>query len=384
MMKMNFKTKANKLFVITISLACFVLALLPTGFENPSLTNSTQRVKAKVLSVDNDDLQSYSVVTVGTQELVLKILSGNFKGDTIRAQNVLMGQMKIDKVFKPQDRVLAVLMLDESDLKIISARADDIYRINLELLLFALFAMFLVFFAGWIGFKALISFVFTALTFWKILIPLFLKGYAPIPVSLIVVSMSTTVIILLISGFSRKGLVALSGSVVGILITSLLALLFGYFFKIPGTVQEFSETILYAGFLHLRLSDIFLSAIFISAAGAVMDVAMDIAASQNELIIKRPDLSVKELILSGFSIAYPVIGTMTTTLLFAYSGSFIFVFMLFMAKGTPMVSIFNTNYIAAEILHTIIGSFGLVLVAPATAIIGGYIYTIHGEKKVVK
>ncbi|MCW0483539.1 hypothetical protein [Gaoshiqia sediminis] len=162
---MNFKTKANKLFVITISLACFVLALLPTGFENPSLTNSTQRVKAKVLSVDNDDLQSYSVVTVGTQELVLKILSGNFIGDTVRAQNVLMGQMKIDKVFKPHDRVLAVLMLDESNLKIISARADDIYRINLELLLFALFAMFLVLFAGWIGFKALISFVFTALTF---------------------------------------------------------------------------------------------------------------------------------------------------------------------------------------------------------------------------
>jgi uncharacterized membrane protein len=66
---------------------------------------------------------------------------------------------------------------------------------------------------------------------------------------------------------------------------------------------------------------------------------------------------------------------MTTTLLFAYSGSFLFVFMMFMAKGTPMVNIFNTNYIAAEILHTLIGSFSLVLVAPATAIIGGYVYT---------
>jgi uncharacterized membrane protein len=65
---------------------------------------------------------------------------------------------------------------------------------------------------------------------------------------------------------------------------------------------------------------------------------------------------------------------MTTTLLFAYSGSFMFVFMAFMAKGVPMITIFNTNYIAAEILQTLVGSFGLVLVAPLTAIIGGIVY----------
>ena len=376
--KMN--RKSNVIFALFVSLVCFGLILLPTGFENPALTNSTQREKAMVLSVDNDDLQTFGVVTTGTQNLVIEIRSGKFKGDTLKATNVLMGQMKIDKIFKKGDNVLAVLKLNKTNDSVMSARADDIYRLNLEWILFGLFAVFLVSFAGWTGFKALLSFVFTALAIWKILIPFFLKGYSPIPVSLAIVSLTTAVIILLISGLSRKGLVALSGSIVGITITSVLALLFGHFFRIPGTVQEFSEALLYAGFVHLRLSDIFLSAIFISAAGAVMDVAMDISASQNELITKRPDMKSKELIRSGFSIAYPVIGTMTTTLLFAYSGSFIFVFMVFMAKGTPMATIFTTNYIAAEILHTLVGSFGLVLVAPATAIIGGYAYT-HGLAK---
>jgi uncharacterized membrane protein len=47
---------------------------------------------------------------------------------------------------------------------------------------------------------------------------------------------------------------------------------------------------------------------------------------------------------------------------------------MFMAKGTPFVNILNYNFIAAEILHTLVGSFGLVLVAPVTAIIGGYVY----------
>jgi uncharacterized membrane protein len=54
--------------------------------------------------------------------------------------------------------------------------------------------------------------------------------------------------------------------------------------------------------------------------------------------------------------------------------------MVFMAKGTPVISIFNTNYIAAEILHTLVGSFGLVLVAPTTAIIGGYIFSKKHQK----
>ena len=371
--------RKNLIFALFISLVCIFLVYIPTGFENPSMINNTLRVKAKVIDVDNDDLQNYGVITTGTQVLQLEILRGKFEGDTLRSTNVLMGQLKIDKIFQPGDKVLTLLKLNKENDKILTVRAEDIYRIGVEWLLFILFALFLVGFARWTGFKALLSFVFTALIFWKILIPLFLKGYSPVIISLMVVSLTTTVIILLISGFSRKGLVALSGAIVGIIITSFLALIFGNLFRIPGTVQEFSETLLYAGFTNLRFTDMFLSAIFISAAGAVMDVAMDISASQNELILKKPEMNARELILSGFNIAYPVIGTMTTTLLFAYSGSFLFIFMMFMTKGNPPMNIFNTNFIAAEILHTMVGSFGLVLVAPATAVIGGYIYT--REKK---
>ncbi len=370
------RKKINIAFVICIGIACALLLLLPTGFENPSMKKHTERVRALVLNADNEGLQNFGVITTGTQVLQIRVLSGRFKGDTVKSSNVLMGQLKIDKIFQPGQKVLVLLRLNKENNKIISAKAEDVYRIRVELILFLLFALFLVSFAKWTGFKALLSFVFTALIIWKILIPGFLKGYSPIVVSLLVVSLTTTVIILLISGFSHKGFVALTGSIVGVSITSLLAILFGHFFKIPGTVKEFSEALLYAGFTNLRFSDMFLSAIFISAAGAVMDVAMDIAASQNELILKKPTMKTKELIVSGFNIAYPIIGTMTTTLLFAYSGSFLFIFMMFMTKGTPMINICNINYIAAEILHTMVGSFGLVLVAPATSIIGGYIYTL--------
>ena len=62
---------------------------------------------------------------------------------------------------------------------------------------------------------------------------------------------------------------------------------------------------------------------------------------------------------------------MTTTLLLAYSGSYGTMLMVFLAQGTPLINILNLNHVSAEILHTLVGSFGLVTVAPFTAIIGG-------------
>jgi uncharacterized membrane protein len=48
--------------------------------------------------------------------------------------------------------------------------------------------------------------------------------------------------------------------------------------------------------------------------------------------------------------------------------------MVFMAQGIPPIYLLNTNYVAAEVLKTVVGSLGLVTVAPFTAIIGGFIY----------
>lgn len=367
--------KADVYFAVFVVFVSVFLWFLPTGFEKLELKKNTLREKGVVISVDDSDLKRVGLILTGQQDMELEILSGRFKGDRIKASNVLMGQMSVDKLFREGDKVLAVLKIDGKSGKIINARAAEQYRIDVELALFVLFGLFLVGYARWTGFRALLSFVFTALIIWKVLIPLFLKGVPPLPVAFLVVSVTTTVIMLLITGFTRKGAVALSGAICGVALTTLLAVVFGAWFRIPGTVKDFAETLLYSGFYSLQLTDIFLSGIFISAAGAVMDMAMDIAASQAEIVQKHPSISRRELIVSGFRVGQSVIGTMTTTLLFAYSGSFTFVLMVFMAQGTPMEYIFNVSYVAAEILLTLVGSFGLVLVAPVTALLGGFLYT---------
>lgn len=106
-----------------------------------------------------------------------------------------------------------------------------------------------------------------------------------------------------------------------------------------------------------------------------MDLSVDITSAVYEVVEKRPGLSRREAIRSGMNVGRAAMGTMTTTLLFAYSGGYVALLMVFMAQGTPLSNILNYKYVAAELLHTVIGSFGLVTVAPFTALCAGMFLT---------
>ena len=73
--------------------------------------------------------------------------------------------------------------------------------------------------------------------------------------------------------------------------------------------------------MSLDIRSLFFAMVFIANSGALMDLSMDIASASEELILHKPDITRRELLLSGFSVGRSVIGTMTTTLMLAYSGS---------------------------------------------------------------
>jgi uncharacterized membrane protein len=313
------------------------------------------------------------MIKAGDQGVTLKILNGPYKGKILKANNPLLGQMDRDKIFKKDDVALIVLSLAPNG-KILYANPQAHYRLHWEMGLMALFAFLLIVFGGWTGAKALLSFIFTALMLWKIAVPALLKGYNPIWVSLLSVALLTGGIIFLVAGCTRKGLTAFLGAFLGVLTSCGMAIYFTKVFHVHGAVLPFAETLLYAGFGHLNLTEIFMAAVFLAASGAVMDLAMDVAASMDEVATNNPDIKTLQLIRSGLRVGRVVVGTMTTTLLLAYSGGYITLLMAFMAQGVPIANLFNLIYVAAEVLKTIVGSFGLVMVAPFTALIGGFVF----------
>ena len=274
-----------------------------------------------------------------------------------------------------------VLMHTNDTSGLYKATMVDHYRIHYELILVAIFVVLLLGFAGWKGLRSIVSFAFTAMAIFKIMIPMILEGVNPILTGAAITGITSVVIILMVYGLSKEFVVASMGSLIGTIFTVTLAIIFVKLFKINGAVMEGSESLLFAGFGHLDLTSIFISSIFLGASGAITDVAVDIISALQEIIEKKPDISKNEAIRSGFVIGKNNAATMTTTLLTAYSGGYLGMLMVFVAQGTPLINILNLNYIAAEILNTMVGSIGLTAVAPLTAIVGGISLTHKPEQR---
>lgn len=363
------KKQRDWLLILLFSVLATCLYFLPTGFES-NADDDAVRCTANVVSVDDTHIQDFGLIRKGEQSLVLDILDGPYEGERFDAHNQLMGQLDRDKLFQPGDTAYVILTIG-ADGKVIFVNPQAHYRLGLELLLLGLFAGLLICFGGMTGVKALLSFVFTGMTIWKVLVPMLLKGADPVWLALSVVALLSAVIIFMVAGINRTGLTAFLGAFLGVVSSCALAVYFTSAFHVHGAVMPFAETLLYAGYSHLNLARIFMAGVFLASSGAVMDLAMDVAASMGEVVSKKPGISRSEAVWSGIRVGRAVVGTMTTTLLLAYSGGYVTLLMAFMAQGIPLDSTFNFIYVAAEVLKTLVGSFGLVTVAPFTAVVGG-------------
>ena len=363
----------NLLFLGLSMIVIGVLLMFPTGFENALQFKDAVKCKVEILEVDDSSIIDTGLIRTGHQVCKVRFLNGRFKNQYSEGWNMLGGSLSLDKVFHKGDYAQAVVHCDDAE--IISVNLIDYYRLDGELFLALAFAVFLFVFARGIGIRSVLSFIITILVMWKIVVPLFLNGYNPILVGIIATAIMTFTILFLVYGFNKKLLSSFCGSMSGIFFAMVLSVICTKAFHIHGAVMANSEALLYSGFQDLNLTQIFMASICIGASGSVMDLSVDITSSVAEIVRNCPDITKRKAIKSGLAVARAAMGTMTTTLLLAYSGTCIAMLMTFMAQGTPIYNILNNNIVSAEIINTIAGSFGLAVTAPLTAFISGILLT---------
>lgn len=350
--------------IVVLALGCVGLAFLPGPRKVAVQVGEARR--AEVVETDDSDVRRLGLIEFGTQRLKVRLPDGSVK----TAHNELRAQLELDKKFAVGDAALVVL----GDEPLV---ARDHWRLGWGAVLFGGVAVLLCAFGGWTGAKALFSFVFSCLAVWKLLVPLCLSGWNAAWTSFAVVSLLTGVIMYLVAGWTRTGLAAFLGAMLGVVASLGLADFFAAALHVNGASMPFVQTLLYSGYADLALADVFVGAVILASSGAVMDLAMDIAAGLSEIVRHNPTLPFAELFKSGLRIGRSVVGTMTTTLLLAYSGGYLTLLMVFAAQGTHPLDFLNSTLVSAELVKTLVGSFGLVLVAPFTAFVGALVFCRH-------
>ncbi|MBZ4682790.1 MAG: hypothetical protein PWP46_239 [Fusobacteriaceae bacterium] len=256
---------------------------------------------------------------------------------------------------------------------------------NIEIIiLLSLFLTLVILISKKNGIKAIFALIISLIFIYKLLIPGILKGYSPIILAIIFSALSTIITIYLNNDNNIKKLVATVSTLLGVIISGIISLIFVKYFNITGYSNTESYSYMYI-LGNINLKEIVSAGIIIGALGAVMDIGVSISSALWELKEQNPKITEKELIKSGMNIGKDVIGTMVNTLILAYVGSSIFTILLIVAQNTefPLIRVLNTEFILIELLRGLAGSIGIVVVVPIATFLSSKIYTRHFSKKMV-
>ena len=181
-------------------------------------------------------------------------------------------------------------------------------------------------------------------------------------------------------GINKKGYSALLGTISGLIISGIMVLIVGKFANFSGLGAEEAQMLAYVPkFKDLNFQGILYAGIILGALGAIMDVTVSISSSMWEMKQIHSEIKLKELIHSGLNVGKDIMGSMSNTLILAYTGSSIFLILLFQGYNLKFIEIINMDVIASEITRAIAGSIGLVLAIPVTVLISGVMYTDKKE-----
>ncbi|SDY65215.1 Uncharacterized membrane protein [Proteiniborus ethanoligenes] len=371
-------TKLLKYFPIAIIGIIIILI-----FASPLTVNKEHHFDfehAQVIGINNEALEEDTVIPnlmLGYQQIKIKILTGKYADEEFNIRNPMSRTYNVHT--KPGDKIIISIEEEKSEIKSISV--FNYKKEHAVYILVALFFVVLLVFGGMKGLKSFISLVFTGVLIIFFMIPLFFKGYSPIPLTILTVAITTIVTIVMVDGINKKTIAAIAGTILGVIIAGLISYISSRLANLSGLTMNEAEELMYiAGVKDLKVRGLMFSAILIAALGAIMDVAMSIASSTFEIHKTNPKISFKNLLASGLNIGRDIMGTMSNTLILAFIGSSLNIIILLMAYEMPYTQLINLDLIVTEVVQSVSGSIGIILTVPITAMISTYL-AIHEKTK---
>ncbi len=352
---------------ILFILAAAIVPILPVSAAEDEGELEFARV-TKILSEEElRDSESGFGYPLTLMTVEMTILSGDFEGEVIQSEHIIDYNYAYNVFVEEGDEFLVVIERTE-DGALQNAFIVEKARQKYLVWLVVLFVLVMALIGGKKGIRALIALGLTGIAVVKLFLPMILAGRNPILVSLVICIGVIIVSLLLISGWSRKTLTAIIGTSGGLAAAGFLALATGRAAQLTGLGNQEAQMLLFIPQgVPFDFQGILFAAIILGALGAVMDVGMSIASSMWEVSEAKPHITRRELFRAGMNVGQDLMGTMSNTLILAYTGGSMHLLLLFLSYEIPLVEIVNQDMIASEIVRALAGSIGLVLTVPITA-----------------
>ena len=247
------------------------------------------------------------------------------------------------------------------------------YRIPSLVSLTVLFIVVVLLVSGIHGVRSLLGLVFSFVVIFKFVLPQILTGSNPIAIALL-----ASIVILMVSyflshGVNSKSIIAIAGTLGALIVTGILAVVYGNLVGLTGLGSE------EAGFLLDTLPresfyKLLLAGMIIGSLGVLDDITISQASIVEELKRANHRLGMAELFVRAMRIGHDHIASLVNTLVLVYAGSALPLLLLFIVSQIGYSDLLNYEALAEEIVRTLVASIGLVSAVPLTTLIASYWY----------
>lgn len=376
--KLNWKKIAAVVVMAVVYLAVLIVC---NDIDKKEMISTDRRTfeKAVVTEITKDNLYEDGS-RAGNQEVILRINSGELKGQEVEATSP--DGMLFGATCEVGMKVIAIVSISDGN-NLVTVYSQDRSMAIYGFAAFFVLCVCLV--GGWKGFKSILSLAFTGVTILFILFPLMYRGYSPILMSVIICTIATIFSMMMIGGLSTKTAAATIGTVFGVVASAVAAMVFGHFAGISGyNVSDIENLIYVQQVTSIKVGELLFSGIIISALGAVTDVGVSVASTIQEIHQTDSNLGKRKLFMSGIHVGRDMMGTMVDTLILAYVGTALSTLVTNYAYDLSYNQLINSNNIGIEIMQSLAGSLGIVLAVPITAFVAvELIYRKPKEEKAV-
>ena len=372
--------KHNRAAVIVLVIAALLFVLARMAFapkrETAELTGDyAEYENAVVVQVLSDSTEADETADGGyrgEQLLLAEVKTGQYAGETMQVYNYVSPLYGVP--LKVGDGCTLTISTYENGN--VTATVYEYNRTTAVWIVLALFLLITVLVGGRTGAKSLIGLLFTVAGVFWLLFPALMKGAPTLPTTFLLCVYVAAVSFTVLGGVEKKTVCAWLGTVAGMALALVFALISQKLLRIDGLRSADVEPL-----LQLRqtgtpigLRGLLAAGVILSSLGAVMDVAMSLSSALAEVHAADRTMNAKALFRSGMNIGRDMVGTMTNTLILAFLGSGLVLTLYLYSLGLSRHMLMSSAYLSWELVGGISSSVGVILSVPITAAIAAWAY----------
>lgn len=346
----------------------------------PTKTPIDRYFKGKVVAIEKqEEKKEIGGYTHFVQKLKIQLLEGPEKGETITID--YGGAIRITPAQKIQKNETVIMIKTVNQKNETSYTIFDKFRLNNIVYIFFGFAALVIATAGRKGLGALIGLGVSLAIILQYIVPQILEGKDPVLVTIIGAICILVTTMFIAHGFNKKTTISFIATFLTLIIVGVLSVLFVKLSHLTGLGSE-DTYMLQFNPVNINLQGILLGGIILGALGVLDDITTTQTAAVFELAKIDKSISLRTLFGKGLVIGKDHIASLVNTLVLAYAGASLGLFILFVMNPSnqPYWVIVNSEIITEEIIRTLAGSTGLVLAVPITTFLASWVVTRSSRK----